>query len=136
MVALIPETHQDLLDRPIFVVVTTLMPDGQPQSTVVWWDYDGDYVRFNTAKGRQKEKNLLDNPKVTILALDPQNGYHWLEIRGEVESITEAGGREHIEKLSQKYTGQKYYGGFNNYSKPEDETRLIVNIRPKKVTVN
>ena len=129
----IPDSHKALLDGPVYVVATTVMPDGQPQSTVVWWDSEGDYVRINTARGRQKEKNLLDNPKITIIAVDPKDPYHFLEVRGVVESISEAGGQDHIEKLSWKYTGQKYYGGFNNWKKPEDEIRLVVNIRPTKI---
>ena len=133
MVALIPDSHQDLLDRRVFVTATTLMPDGTPQSSVVWWDYEGDLIRVNTARGRQKEKNLLRNPKITLLAVDPDDGYRWLEIRGVVESITEEGGRDHIEKLSRKYENQKYYGGFNTRRNPEDETRVIVNIRPVRV---
>lgn len=133
MVALIPDTHQDLLDRPIYVVATTLMPDGTPQSSVVWWDYEGDTIRLNTVRGRQKDKNLQRDPRITILAVDPANGYHWLEVRGVVESVVEEGGRDHIEKLSWKYQNEKYYGGFNKVRKPEDETRLIVNIRPVRV---
>jgi PPOX class probable F420-dependent enzyme len=136
MVALIPESHQDLLERRVFITATTLMADGTPQSSVVWWDYDGDTIRINTATGRQKEKNLLNNPKITILAVDPDNGYRWLEIRGEVESITPEGGRDHIEKLSWKYENQKYYDGFNQWTKPEDETRLVVKIRPVRVRVS
>jgi len=136
MVALIPASHQDLLDRLIYVVATTLMPDGTPQSTVVWWDYQGDTIRINTARGRQKEKNLVRDPRITLMAVDPQDGYHWVEIRGVVESMIEEGGRDHIEKLSWKYENQKYYGGYQKTKKPEDETRLIVNIRPVKVTTH
>lgn len=134
MVAMIPASHQDLLDRPIYVVATTLMPDGQPQSTVVWWDYDGDFIRINTAEGRQKPRNIRRDPKITLLALDPNNGFHWLEIRGVVEEMTTEGGVEHIEALSRKYTGHGYYGDFNTHSSPETETRLLVKIRPVKVT--
>ncbi|HUN06170.1 MAG TPA: PPOX class F420-dependent oxidoreductase [Aggregatilineales bacterium] len=134
MVALIPETHQDLLDRPIYVVATTVMPDGQPQSTVVWWDYEGDFIRFNTADGRQKPKNIRQNPKITLLALDPNNPFHWLEIRGVVEEMTTEGGVEHIESLSRKYTGRAYYSDFNTRSSPDTETRLVVKVRPIKVT--
>jgi PPOX class probable F420-dependent enzyme len=131
---MIPASHQDLLDRPIYVVATTLMPDGQPQSTVVWWDYDGDFIRINTAEGRQKPRNIRRDPKITLLALDPNNGFHWLEIRGVVEEMTTEGGVEHIEALSRKYTGHGYYGDFNTHSSPETETRLLVKIRPVKVT--
>ena len=132
----IPDSHKALLEDPVYVVATTVMPDGQPQSTVVWWDSEGDYIRINTARGRQKDKNLLTNPKITIMAVDPKDPYHFLEVRGTVESIVEEGGREHIEKLSWKYMGQKYYGGYNKWKKPEDETRLIVNIRPTKIVTH
>ena len=131
----IPDTHKDLVEKPYYAIVTTVMPDGQPQSTVVWADYDGNNIRFNTARGRQKDKNLLDNPKVTLVIVDPTNGFHWLEIRGIAE-VTEVGGREHIESLSHKYTGQKYYGGFNTYSTPESETRLLVTINATKVNLH
>lgn len=131
---MIPESHKDLLEGQVYAVATTVMPDGQPQSTVVWVDYDGTYVRMNTAKGRQKARNIAQNPKVTIMLMDPQNPYHWLEIRGLVEQMTEEGGREHIETLSHKYTGQKYYGGFNTRTDPDKETRLLVKIKPVRVT--
>ena len=131
----IPDTHKDLVEKPYYAIVTTVMPDGQPQSTVVWADYDGEYIRFNTARGRQKDKNLIDNPKVTVVIVDPTNGFHWLEVRGTAE-VTEEGGREHIEALSHKYTGQKYYGGFNTHSNPETEKRLLVRIHATKLNLH
>ena len=88
----IPDAYKDLVEKPYFAVVTTVMPDGQPQSTVVWADYDGKNIRFNTARGRQKDKNLLDNPKVTLVIVDPNNGFHWLELRG-IAHVTEAASR-------------------------------------------
>ncbi len=131
----IPDSHKDLFEKPYYAIVTTVMPDGQPQSTVVWADYDGENVRFNTARGRQKDKNLQDNPKVTLVIVNPTDGFNWIEVRGTAE-VTEAGGSEHIEALSQKYSGQKYYGGFNQWTKPEDETRLVVTIRATKVNAH
>ncbi len=131
----IPDSHKDLFEKPYYAIVTTVMPDGQPQSTVVWADYDGENVRFNTARGRQKDKNLQDNPKVTLVIVNPTDGFNWIEVRGTAE-MTEVGGGEHIEALSQKYTGQKYYGGFNQWTKPEDETRLVVTIHATKVNVH
>lgn len=131
----VPDSHKDLFEKPYYAIVTTVMPDGQPQSTVVWADYDGENVRFNTARGRQKDKNLQEDPKVTLVVVNPTDGFNWIEVRGVAE-VTEVGGREHIEALSQKYSGQKYYGGFNQWAKPEDETRLVVTIRATKVNVH
>lgn len=133
MISLIPDTHKDLLDNPIYVVLTTVLPDGQPHSSVVWWDSEGEYVRVNTARGRQKDKDMQRNPKVTITAVDPTDPYRWIEVRGVVEEMTEEGGVDHIEKLSWKYVNQKYYGGFAPAEKRQQETRVTVNIRVTKV---
>lgn len=129
----IPETHRDLLEGPIYAILTTLMPDGSPQSTVVWVDYDGQYVKVNTAKGRQKDKNMRANPRVSLVLMDPSNPYRWLEIRGKVVEITPEGGVEHIEALSHLYMGQGYYGGFAPAERRNNETRLVVKIEPTKV---
>jgi PPOX class probable F420-dependent enzyme len=129
----IPDTHMDLLENPVYVVFTTVFPSGQPHSTVVWWDSDGDYIRVNTARGRQKEKNLKRNTKVSIMAVDPQNPYHWMEVRGVVEEVTEQGGVDHIEKLSWKYNGKGFYGGYAPAERRQQETRVMVKIRPTKV---
>jgi PPOX class probable F420-dependent enzyme len=134
MTQLIPASHQDLLEKPLYAVVTTVMPDGQPQSTVVWVDADDLYVRINSARGRQKDKNLLNNPKVTVLILDPQNAFRWLEVRGVVEEATTEGAVDHINALSVKYTGQTYFGGFNTRETADTQTRVMYKIRPTKVT--
>jgi PPOX class probable F420-dependent enzyme len=133
MPSLIPDTHRDLLDQPIYVALTTVMPDGQPQSTVVWVDYDGEYVLVNTARGRQKDKNLRENPRVTVLSVDPQNPFRWLEVRGVVESMTEEGAAAHINRLAHKYAGKDYYGGVTPAEQAERETRVMVRIKPTKV---
>ncbi len=132
MATIIPDSHKDLLEKPIYATVTTVMPDGQPQSTVVWFDYDGEFVRFNSARGRQKDKNLAANPRVTFMIMEAP--FRWIEVRGMVEVITEEGAVDHIESLSRKYTGQGYYGAFNSRTTPEQETRVMYKIRPTKVT--
>jgi PPOX class probable F420-dependent enzyme len=129
----IPDTHRDLLEKPVYAGLTTVMPDGQPQSTVVWLDYDGQYVRLNSASGRQKDRNIKRNPKVTVLLIDPENPYRWLEVRGTVDEITEEGAVDHIEKLSWKYKGQGYYGGYSKTA-PDQETRVMYKMRPTRVT--
>lgn len=131
----LPDSHKDLLERPIYAVLTTILPSGQPHSTVVWVDEADGYLRFNTTLGRQKYKNLQRDPRVTIVLLDPNDGYHWVEIRGTAELVEgENVGRDHIESLSWRYMGQKYYGGYNTWSQPEDETRLTYRVITSKIS--
>ena len=73
MAAIIPESHKDLLVNPIHGVLTTMMPDGQPQMSVVWVDFDGKHVLLNSTLERQKGKNMQSNPKVNVLVIDPNN---------------------------------------------------------------
>lgn len=130
----IPPSHRDLLERPIYAVVTTVMPDGQPQSTVVWVDADEDLVRFSVTQGRQKVKNLHSNPRVTFMLIDPDNPYRWMEIRGQVVEMNLERGHELIEALSWKYMGQSYYGGFNTRVTGEQDPRLFIAVQPTKIT--
>jgi PPOX class probable F420-dependent enzyme len=130
----IPDSHKDLFEQPVYAVVTTLQRDGQPQSTVNWMDYDGQNLIFTTVKGRQKEKNLAANPKVTVILIDPQDPYRWIEVRGVVEEATTEGASDHIEKMSWKYKNQKYYGGYNKrYATPDQEQRILYKIKPTKI---
>jgi PPOX class probable F420-dependent enzyme len=133
--AAIPDTHKDLLERPIVISFVTIMPNGQPQATPTWVDFDGIYVYINSAKGRQKDKNVHQNPNVTILSIDPAEPYHWLEVRGVVEEITEIGAVDLIDKLARKYTKHsKYYGGSAPAERAHQETRITYKIRPTHVT--
>ena len=126
----IPELALDLLRRPLTCIVVTMLPDGQPHATPVWFDFDGSQVRFNTAEGRQKARNVARNSKVTISILDPQDDGHWLEWRGHVIEIRdEAGGaRDHINSISFRYTGNPIFRS----SKP-DEKRLMVIVAADKI---
>ena len=99
----IPANFRDLFSKPAFASLATLMPDGRPQVTPVWCDFDGTFVIFNTAKGRQKDRNIRRDPRVALSILDPDNAYRYLEIRGRVIEITEQGADEHIDKLAKKY---------------------------------
>src|SRR5688572_16607675 len=107
----IPESHLDLLTRPIHGVLTTMMPDGQPQSSLVWCDYDGEYACVNTTRERQKGQNMQSNPKVTLLVVDPEDTTRYLEIRGEV-ILVEAGALAHLDDLTRKYTRHPHYYGY------------------------
>jgi PPOX class probable F420-dependent enzyme len=87
----IPASHCDLVECPPVAAMTTVMPDGTPQTSAVWCDFDGAFVRVNTMRGFQKEKNLRRNPRVTLLCYDPKRPYRYLEVRGTVEEMTEHG---------------------------------------------
>lgn len=121
----IPDDFKDLLDRPILVALATVQPDGQPQVTPVWADQADGYVRFNTAAGRQKWKNLTERPQVTVMVVDPDNGQRYIEIRGTVAKVEDD--TDLINKLSNDYIGQDY-----PYLQ-EGETRVTFLIEPTKI---
>ena len=125
----IPEKYADLLEKPAFGNLGTLMKDGSPQVTPVWVDFDGKYVRINSAKGRVKDLNIRRDPRVSVSLQDPQNPYRYLEIRGRVVDITETGADDHINKLSQKYLGKPVYP----FRQP-NEVRVLYKIEPEKVS--
>lgn len=128
----IPDAFRDLLDDPVVVALVTVMQDGQPQATPVWVDYDGTYARINTARGRQKDKNMRKNSKVTILAIDPKNPQRWMEIRGRIAEETEDGALEHINALSEKYDGEPDFYA-NNPSMRGKQQRVTYKIEPLRV---
>ena len=91
MTEVIPEKYADLFEKQAFGNLTTLMKDGSPQVTPVWVDFDGKHVRVNSARGRQKDKNIARDPRVSLSIQDPANPYRYLEIRGKVVEATEKG---------------------------------------------
>lgn len=133
----IPDTHRDLLVGPIHGVFSTMMPDGQPQSSVVWVDYDGTHVLINTTLERQKGRNMCANPKVALLVIDSKDGSRWIEVRGRVVEIQREGAEAHADKLTQRYTGkQRFYGDIYPVEQKQKETRVIVTIEPIKVSLD
>jgi PPOX class probable F420-dependent enzyme len=117
-------------------VLTTLMPDGQPQSSLVWCDYDGQCVRVNTSRERQKGRNMQANPKVSLLIVDPDDTSRFLQIRGEVE-ILESGALEHLDEITRQYTSHpQYYGYVFPLEKREQETRIICRIHARRITLD
>ncbi len=123
------EKYRDLFDKRAFAHLATLMPDGSPQVTPVWVDFDGAYVVVNTARGRQKDRNLQKDGRVAIEIQDPDNPYRYVEIRGRVAEITEQGADESIDRLAFKYTGSPKY----QFRRP-GEQRVIYRIKPEKVS--
>ncbi|NJN97040.1 MAG: PPOX class F420-dependent oxidoreductase [Anaerolineales bacterium] len=124
----IPESHLVLFERPIIGNLASLLPDGLIQVNPVWVDYDGTYVRFNSAEGRQKDKNLKKNGTATMLLVDPENPFFWVEVRGRVVEITSEGSDAQIDSLAKKYLGVDTYP-----FRREGEVRLIYKIQPERV---
>jgi len=134
---MIDEQYHDLLNGPVVATVVTLMPNGYPQATPVWFDFDGDNIWVNTAAGRQKDKNLIANGKVTLSIIDPQNPYRWVEIRGDVIERTTDGAVAHIDRLAKLYAGKaSYYGDFAPADRATQEQRVIYKIKPVKVNAS
>ena len=129
MTATIPEKFQDLLTKKAFAHLGTIMPDGSPQVTPVWFDFDGTHVRINSAKGRVKDRNMRRNGRVALAIQDPENPYRYLGMRGRVEEITETGADAHIDSLAKKYLGQDRYP-----NRQPGEVRVIYRIRPERVS--
>lgn len=136
MSQLIPPSHLDLLTRTIHGVLTTIMPDGQPQSSLVWCDYDGECARVNTTLERQKGRNLAANPRATLLVVDPDDTSRYLEIRGQVELVLE-GASEHLDEITRQYTRHPhYYGYIYPLEQQAEETRLICRLHATKITLD
>lgn len=130
----VPVDFVDLADGPPVAALTTLMPDGQPQTTVVWCDYDGTCLRVNTMRGFRKERNMRERPRVTLLCFDPQQPLRSLEVRGRVVDMTEDGALAHLDTVSQRYTGlSPYFGACVPASLRETETPVLCRIRPHRV---
>lgn len=125
----IPEEYLDLFDKKAFANLAILMEDGTPQVTPVWCDFDGTHVRVNSALGRQKDRNMRRDPRVSMSILDPDNSYRYLEVRGQVVEITEENAQDHIDKLAKKYLGEDKYP----YSQP-GEVRVVYKIEAKHTT--
>jgi PPOX class probable F420-dependent enzyme len=124
---MLPESHRDLLSDEVraFAFLATVMPDGTPQVTPVWFDTEGELIRVNTARGRVKDRNMAARPQVSLAIIDPTKMYRYIQIRGTVESISEEGSRDHIDKLARKYRGTPTYDWYRG------EQRVIYRIRPR-----
>jgi PPOX class probable F420-dependent enzyme len=135
-VASIPATHHDLLTNPTCGVLTTMGADGQPQSSLVWCDFDGECARVNTTLERQKGRNVLANPKVSLLLVDPADTSRFLQIVGDVELVSE-GAIEHLDALTRAYTQHpRFYGHVYPLSKRRRETRVICRIHARRISLD
>ncbi len=128
MAAEIPAKFRDLLTQKTFAHLGTVMPDGSPQVTPVWFDFDGRCIIVNSARGRLKDKNMRRDGRVALAISDAQNPYRHLAIRGKVIEITENGADAHIDKLAKKYLGMDRYP-----NRQPGEVRVIYKIEPQHV---
>jgi PPOX class probable F420-dependent enzyme len=126
MAETIPNKWHDLFEKKVFANLATVMPNGTPQVTPVWVDFDGENVLVNTAEGRQKDKNLQREPRVSLALLDPDNPYRYLEVRGRVVERTHNGADDHINKMAKKYLGKDVYP----FRQP-GEVRVLYKIKPE-----
>jgi PPOX class probable F420-dependent enzyme len=128
MAAAIPDQYRDLFAKPAFAHLATLMPDGTPQVTPVWCDLQDGLILVNTAKGRQKDRNLRRNPRVGPAISDPANPYRYLQVRGRVLEIDEQGADAHIDRMAKKYLNEDRYPG-----RQPGEVRVLYKIQPERV---
>jgi PPOX class probable F420-dependent enzyme len=126
MMAIVPDKYLDLLQRKkAFAIISTVMPDGSPQVTPVWFDYTNGIVRVNTARGRVKARTLKTGARVALAIVDPDNPYRYVQIRGRVRRVTEDGAAQHIDSLAKKYLGKDKYPN----AQP-GEVRVMAEIEP------
>jgi PPOX class probable F420-dependent enzyme len=130
--AVIPDQYLDLLtQKKAFANLATLMKDGSPQVTPIWFDYKGGTIRINTARGRVKARNLKDGARVAIAIMDPDNPYRYVQVRGRVKSVAEKGADEHIDSLAMKYLGKDKYP-----FRGPGEVRVMYEIEPTSASGN
>jgi PPOX class probable F420-dependent enzyme len=124
----LPDRFVELLRKPAPCFITTVMPDGSPQTTMTWVDTDGEFVLVNTVETHLKVKNIQRDPRVSVAVCDPADLSQYVAIRGRVVKVTTEGGVEHIDALAHRYTGRPYawYGG-------RDQVRVILTIAADKL---
>ncbi len=125
----IPTAYLDLLQqKKAFANLATVMADGSPQVTPVWFDYTNGVIRVNSAKGRTKTSNMREGAQVALSIMDPDNAYRYIQVRGKVTKVTEQGASAHIDSLAKKYIGKDKYP----WSRPGD-VRVTFEITPNAV---
>jgi len=126
----ISEQYRDLLkdETKAFGCLATLMKDGSPQLTPIWFNTDGKYILINSSMGRVKDRNMRRDGRVAFVIVDPKNPYRYLQIRGKVVEITTEGARKHIDALAKKYRGVDKYVGID-----PNEIRVTYKILPDNI---
>ena len=132
----IPASHLDLLTRPICGVLTTMSPGGRPESSLVWVDVDGGYAAVNTTLERRKGRNMVADPRVSLLVVDPDDTGRFIQVRGDAALFT-YGALDHLDRLTRRYTSHgRYYGEIYPMERRDQETRVIVRIHARRITLD
>lgn len=133
MGAQIPESHKDLLEKNTVATFITVSDEGNPQATVLWKKYDGKTIDFSTLASRQKAENLEANPNVSVMVIDPENPYRYIEVRGQA-SITREGAFDFVDELAKMYTGNdSFYGSVAPAEAKATDDRVIIKVTPDHV---
>lgn len=128
---IIPESHLDLVswEKKSFAHVATIGPNGEPQSSPVWFDWDGTHIKFSLTTDRQKYRNLQRDKRISLSIMDPEDAYRYVEFRGELDEIELDPNIDFISRMAKKYIDKDRYP----WHQPGDE-RLVMKIRPTKVS--
>ncbi|HEY7564322.1 MAG TPA: PPOX class F420-dependent oxidoreductase [Acidimicrobiia bacterium] len=126
---MIPDTHIDLIRRPLLAHAATIGPDGHPQNNPVWFGWDGEFLRFSQVTGRSKERNLRRDPRIALSIVDPDYPYRRLEVRGVLDGIEDDSDLHFIDSMAHRYMGLDHYP----WHKPEHH-RIVMRIRPVTTT--
>jgi PPOX class probable F420-dependent enzyme len=131
MITTTPASHADLLEdaTKAYAYLATIMPDGSPQVTPVWFNTDGDDILINTARGRVKDLNMRVRPQVSLLIADPRDPLRYLQVRGRIVNFTEEGALAHIGSLSIKYRER-------SWTPVAGQTRVTYRLRPEHISVS
>ena len=123
----IPDDRLDLFEKPAIATFASMLPNGHPQVTPVWVDYDGTHVLVVTRKGTRKHRNVQHDPRVTVTIIDPDDIYRYVEVRGEVEKMPEEGALAFSDRLARRYWGVE------EYPFERDRPRVLFHVRPDRV---
>lgn len=126
--SIIPDSHVDLLERPLYAHLATIRPDGKPQVNPMWFLWDGEHVLFTNTTVRQKYKNVTAHPEVAVSINDPDQPYRYLEIRGTVERIDPDPKGEFFDRMA------KRYGMVMDGPIPDAQYRVVYAVRPTSVS--
>jgi PPOX class probable F420-dependent enzyme len=135
MSLVIPESHLDLLTQLHHVMFVTLMPDGQPQASIVWRVWDAPQILISSHKNSQKTRNVSHDPRVTLIMADPQNAYRYLEIRGLVTLIEDDPEYTFLDRVTHAYLQKPYYGGAEPIEDKGKIAHVVLHIQPQKINV-